>query len=362
MDRSDQWFVRLPDGRVVVARSTQSVRFHLQSGRIPPGSRLRRGPSEPWSAPEILPEFGEAAAPVVPIPEKPPRSRNGGEMKTTGVRGLMEELFGALDAALARFKVAMAGLAGLVAGMGTTATILSAGALPFPWNLGMGIGLGSTFVGMLCLVGALLTRVTFIELSRLRPPRPREIMGGLLRDAVRWTVTVLLVGGTVGAILWSLDRLPAWLAQNGSPAFLDPPLWVCRLLLEVLCWPVLALIFLAGPVLVVEECGILKGLVQWWSLLRLHLSKVLIYQALAFALAAVISLPFLTPVFLAGLRNAAAGPGQEVVRALTLAGLGGLALAPSLAFIFTANVYVYLNLKYEFSISGRRGVNERTPT
>ena len=47
---SDRWYVRLPDGRVIRAKSTKSLRYHIRSGRIPVHARVRRSPAEEWTA------------------------------------------------------------------------------------------------------------------------------------------------------------------------------------------------------------------------------------------------------------------------------------------------------------------------
>ena len=45
---SDLWYIRLPDGRVLHARSTDAMRRYLKSGRIPWESRVRRSPDDTW--------------------------------------------------------------------------------------------------------------------------------------------------------------------------------------------------------------------------------------------------------------------------------------------------------------------------
>ena len=58
---SDMWYVRLPGGRVLQARSTRSVRRHVGSGRIPFNSRARRFPDEEWVELQRLHEFADLA-------------------------------------------------------------------------------------------------------------------------------------------------------------------------------------------------------------------------------------------------------------------------------------------------------------
>src|SRR5262249_29795670 len=43
-DHYDPWYVRLPDGRTIKAKSTASVRHHIEAGHIPLNSSVRRDP------------------------------------------------------------------------------------------------------------------------------------------------------------------------------------------------------------------------------------------------------------------------------------------------------------------------------
>jgi hypothetical protein len=96
-------------------------------------------------------------------------------------------------------------------------------------------------------------------------------------------------------------------------------------------------------VVVVEECSAPQALRQWWALLRQHPGRVVVYEGLALALAAVLALPLLLAVAAAGAAVGATGPAA----AATLAVLGGLALTPALAVLAVANVHIYVNLRYE---------------
>src|SRR5205085_2928910 len=77
----DVWYIRLPDGRVLRANSTRSVRHNLHRGQIPPGSRVRRSAEDEWVSLDLTAEFadlvnlpstrGAAAAAAVPAGEPP---------------------------------------------------------------------------------------------------------------------------------------------------------------------------------------------------------------------------------------------------------------------------------------------------
>src|SRR5437763_12689198 len=59
---SDAWFVRLPDSNVVRANSTRSVRHHIETGTIPPGSYARRSSRESWTPLHRLDAFADLLA------------------------------------------------------------------------------------------------------------------------------------------------------------------------------------------------------------------------------------------------------------------------------------------------------------
>src|SRR6516162_5372375 len=107
---SDAWYVRFPDGRVMHASSTAAVRFHLESGRIPAESRVRRAPYEEWTALDWAPEFADlvpkrgARGSRATLREPATAAAEGGgaglranalRLQSVGVRGLAEELLSA---------------------------------------------------------------------------------------------------------------------------------------------------------------------------------------------------------------------------------------------------------------------------
>src|SRR5262249_37745588 len=127
----DTWYVRLPDGRVLRAASTEVVRRHIDSGRIPAASRVRRSPSEEWAAMDWTEEFADVirrrvaedaandsranatnATPRAIFKPEVASRYDPTRIKTIGLRGLVEELIAALDNTLARPKLLVAGALG----------------------------------------------------------------------------------------------------------------------------------------------------------------------------------------------------------------------------------------------------------
>jgi hypothetical protein len=77
---------------------------------------------------------------------------------------------------------------------------------------------------------------------------------------------------------------------------------------------------------------------------------VLLYEALAIALGLVVTLPLVLPLLATlgfHLDERLAGPAS-----FTRQVLAGLALAPLFAYVTVANVFIYLNLRYD--LGGRR--------
>jgi hypothetical protein len=356
---ADPWFVRLPDGRTLRARNTEALRQSLGNGRIPWDSRVRRSPDRAWlpvrrrpELADLLPHDGAGAA-------ETPRQGGpaSGEVRPIGVRGLLDELFTALESSLHRHKLVPATVTGLCAG---TALLLVELAPLWPdWSR-----LGS-LVAILLLVVPLalcttwLTQMTYIELARLRPPRPRELRTALLRYAGRLLLAQMVVGGLFVGPLWLLYALPGWVSVE---TWLPAGLWqeavrdffrVARLLLEVFGWPICLMgLLLLGPLLVVEEYPVVRALREWLRLLRRHLGRIYLYEAVAFAIGGIMTLPLLLPI---GLTAATVLPGRglTLVTEATLSVLFGVALSPLFAYLLVANVFIYLNLRYEFFDSAR---------
>jgi hypothetical protein len=126
------------------------------------------------------------------------------------------------------------------------------------------------------------------------------------------------------------------------------------LILEVLCWPIFGVaMLLLGPILIVEEYSIARALREWLGMLRQHLGRIYLYQALAFAFAAVLSLPLVLPVLLARYGFIGNAPPPSLGASAPFYLLAGVALTPALAYLLVAHVFIYLNLRYEFFYSTR---------
>lgn len=359
----ETWYVRLPDGRRVRARTLDALRAHLRSGRIPWESRARRSGEEGWQPLERFPELSDLLTPPE-MKDGVTRSRPP-ELRTLGVRGVIEELYNAFDSCLGRVKWGVAAGTGLLLALGLLAFDLLADFPAEPW---VPYGQAVAAVFLLAVVGVgtyVLTQMTAIELSQFRPARAAEVRDGMPRQTLRLMLAQGIVAGLVIGLMALLRVAPDWLNQLDAGDYaplLDvsrAALAVVRLLLEVLCWPVLGLaLLLLGPVLVIEDYSVLQGLREWLRLLRQHLGRIYLSEALAFALAVVMTLPLLLPVFLtAGYLSGGRDLYAVEVPALRL--LAGVALTPLIAYLLVANVFIYLNLRYEFYFTPRTARADR---
>jgi hypothetical protein len=198
---------------------------------------------------------------------------------------------------------------------------------------------------------SLVTQITYTELSRLRPARWKETRAVLGWPAFRVALASLLVGGALLAIA-GLRWLPPWLLDGAALTWsagvresVAAIAAVGGLLFEVMLWPLAVLGLLLVPILIVEECSVLAALRQWIALLQKHFGRVFLYEALAVAVGGFVTLALALPLVAASL-GVATDERLALALGLALRPLWGLALAPLLAYLMVANVFIYLNLRY----------------
>lgn len=380
-DHYDLWFVRLPDGRTIKAKSTGSVRHHIEAGHIPLNSTVRRDPEEEWVAlvwvaefADLAPPAARAAPPTAEAPVQPVTSRSGVSarldpmrLQTVGVRGLIDELIAALDSTIARTKMVPAFVA---------AVLVFGGMFVIHWIFRRVIDPGQAAwlphaigaawaVVVLSILNALLARLTHTEVSTMRPARLRDGLNALPRHLVPVVVANAVVAGLALGLLFLLSYVPGWaeralveagLKETALNAVLAP-IFIAVVVLSVLAWLVIGLCWLLTPAIVVEESSWLAGVREWRQLVRDHFGRVLVYEGLALLLGIAVALPMTLAVSLALhlLHGETIVP--SIVPAWPTAGFGArgaataaleaLTAAPLLALMGVANVFIYLNLRYE---------------
>jgi hypothetical protein len=381
----DVWYVRFPDGQVVRAQSTEAVRRHLISGRIPRGSLVRRSPEEEWTSLEWVPELstvfaeeptglhGEpmisesqalsmrdrpASAPAAP--SRPRRDLPHGDplqLQTVGARGMVEALLQAVDSTLVRIKVMLACLVGLLSGAVFVLARQFGPSWDWPWSWVPWAAEGL----VLLLIGAigtvLLTQATFVELSQARSARWADAWKGWFQPTVRLVLADLVVLGIPLAFLVLLPFVPRWLASaelgTGAEDIVASIVLVISLVIWWLFGPLVAFALLLGPILIVEECSTAVAMRLWGQFVRQHLGRLFFYEALAVSLAVLVSVPLLFPLGVAPwLLSASSVPLSGTLEEVwegTFTLLTGLALTPMIAYLVVANVFIYLNLRYQIS-------------
>jgi hypothetical protein len=219
-----------------------------------------------------------------------------------------------------------------------------------PWA---GTGLAFLAIGAMCT--SLLIQGTFVELSQARASRWQDACSGFTGNTLRLFATYLVAIGIPVLILVLLSLLPEWLeAEEWSETARDAVsagVIVLSFLIWVFLGPLLSFTLLLGPILIVEECSAGQALRFWQQFLRQHFTKAFLYETLAGALAALTTLPLLVPVFLAPrllapVTQVSGGLAADVFQA-SLNVLTGLALTPFIAYLTVANLFIYLNLRYE---------------
>ena len=377
MSQADYWYVRFPDGRILRAASTSILRQELDAGHIPLSSTVRRAPGDEWVSLQWTQEFADlveelSSRPPPAPPENRPR-RPAERRETTnaavdhgvtvgsrldasrlhliGVRGYLDELLAALDGALTARKLLLGLLAGLLIGIFLAFQQAAWFARDSAW-LAPALGLALVTALVFDVLTALLTQLTYVELSRLRPARWSEAMDGLAGLTLRVILSQLIVRGSTWGLIVLLRWPPHWLGASGEEAWtlgeeiVGGSALVLGMILEALLWPVLWFWWLLPPIFVVEGHSLPRGLGQWLALLRQHLGRVFLYQALALGIGLLLTAPFLlliAPMFLPMFQPPETL--HEVASRMRFV-LLGLACGPFLTYWIVANVFIYLNLRY----------------
>ncbi len=376
----DPWYVRLPDGRTIKAKSTTSVRHHIEAGHIPLNSMVRRDSSEEWVNLIWAAEFADLGARPGGQPPSPsssgaaPTSRSGVaarldpmRLQTVGIRGLIDELIGALDSTLTRSKIVPAFVASILVFLGFFAARVIHHTVfeptDVPW---LPVVAGSAFaVIVLSLLNALLAKLTHLELSTMRPAKWSEASGPFFSYAIPVVIANAIVAGGGLGLLFLLQHVPnwaeGWLTNAGlsdrAREWLFTPILTIVLLMSIVVWIVVGLCWLMAPAIVVEESSWLAGIREWRHLMSEHFGRIVVYEGLTIFLGLAISLPLVLAVNLAlhgGVAlfpewPASIGMGENWVEGGVKAAIHGLTAAPLLALLSVANVFIYLNLRYEQS-------------
>ena len=297
-DHYDPWYVRLPDGRTIKAKSTTSVRHHIEAGHVPLNSMVRRDSTEEWVSLIWVAEFADFGASPGATPPTPSGSgsnhtgRSGVSarldpmrLQTVGVRGLIDELIAALDSTLSRSKMVPAFLASILIYLGLfaarTVHQLVLDPEDVPW---LPVVAGAAFaVIVLSILNAVLAKLTHIELSAMRPAKLRQGLKGCVKYTIPALIANSVVAGGCLGLLFLMRKLPQWATQALTSAemntntqnILTTPILVIIYIVSALLWIVVGLCWLLTPAVVVEESSWLAGIREWRQLIKEQLADFL---------------------------------------------------------------------------------------
>jgi hypothetical protein len=228
------------------------------------------------------------------------------------------------------------------------------GSLSFPWSYSVwgGAGLALLIVGVVCNV--LLTQMTYIELSRLRPARWAEARRGVAGLSWRLFLAFLLSAGVPVAAIVFLRWFPGNFSEMDLPerfvsyrALAAEVFAVVAMMVEIVLWPLVGFTLLLGAIIVVEECSFLGAIAQWWWLVRRDFSRLFLYESAA-VLGGVATLAFVFPLALAAWGRLQHWGSLDTPLGFGLCLLAGLAAAPLIAYLSVAHVFIYLSLRYGY--------------
>ncbi len=370
----DDWYVRFPDGKVLHAPNTDTVRAHIDRGRIPLESTVRRSAEEEWVTLAWTSEFADLVkrrADAAAVRKAPPRRRrrpladgavaasagtrlDPHQLDTVPLRSFFPELLTALENTVMQRKLVVVLVSGLLLG-----GLFALSQYPLP-ELGTARlwydAILAVLAGLVAsATGALLTRATFIELSQLRPAESQETHLGWTGRTVRLFVAQLFVVGSALGLIVLLQGLPQWLLLGDNPA----PAWqyaanavtAVGVVAGFALWPVLVLTLLLAPIVVVEETSVATGLFHWWQLIRKQPGSVLLYELLAVGVGLVVALVPALPLLVLGQPS---DDRLNLAVVTTRNVLLGLPAALLFTYVTVANVFIYLHLRYE-TPAGRNG-------
>jgi hypothetical protein len=362
----DSWFVRFPDGRVIRAANATVVRQYIQQRHIVPGCMMRRSGEDEWRPLERIREFVDA------LPASPARRHTDGEdqpldlaprgtgsgvaarldrqrLRTAGILPILQEALAALDTSLTPRKLVASAI--LTALLGTIlVTALALASLPTVAAQVWPVAAAVSVLVTLAAVG-LLARLTYVELQRMRPAHWKDGTAGLLSLTCRLTLAnavaaVVLVGVPTGLLalsnwLLSVTASP-WHVAGTALAHASA---VLALVVTVGFVPLAVATLLMAPILVFEECSVFAAVRMWVGLVRRNLSRVILNEVVLVAIAGLLAAPFLLAVLTAGLVHVDDRLALTLGSARTV--LTFLASAPAVSFVVVANVFLFVNLRYQ---------------
>lgn len=375
--RRDAWYIRFPNGQEIRAKSTAAVIYHIQQGTIPKNSWARRSREEEWMKLEWHAEFTEAVTGIKPPREAEEEAARDGDrgtmvnpptgvaqrmdpmqLRSVGVRGILDDLLGAVDCAFRRDKLIIAligaGLIGLVIGgvpylavkfgdmLGIAQTVDSMSGL---------VDLLATIAAavIFAITNALLTKTTYLELATSREVRLHEAARGIVASVTKMLIVYIVLVGGAFYLMSLLHRLPGWLtvppgqileASLGTRVLAGVVSFV-GLLCEVILWVVIVLTWLLPPILVGEEYSLVGGIREWLGLITSHFNRIALAEVMTLGVGLLLAAPVFLPIQRALTHFSVYLP--QPIETMAIA----LSATAFLAVVAVGNVFIFLDAKYE---------------
>lgn len=375
----DPWFVRLPDGRVIKAKSTASLRHHLESGNVPKNARVRREKTEEWQELMWVREFAdlfggiskpsEDASEQLP-PQLDPTFQNKLEthrLQSVGIRGMIDEILTSLESAWSKPKIIIATIGAIFLFIGHFLiewigfSILK----ELEWDrLTWTIPLLTVawMVLVVSMVFAFLAKLTFHELSTLKHASLSDAFRGGLYLKIQVLLASLIGVGIPLVLIVLLGKVPNWVAQlltdmGASPknaSYIVTPAVVLAKLIMIPMWLLVGMAWILPAAVVVEEGAFAPGLSEWRKVVFHQLDVLLASTGFAILLALAVSIPTSIIVGLTAEGGISLWPqlptipsAENLVMRFTDTLIHSLAVIPFFCALGTSATHVYLNLRYE---------------
>lgn len=373
----DAWYIRFPNGQEIKAKSTAAVIYHIQQGTIPKNSWARRSREEEWMKLEWHAEFTEAVTGIKPPRETAEDSGRDGEgrsalrpptgvaermdpmqLRSVGVRGLLDDLLGAVDCAFRRDKLIIAligaGLIGLVIGGVPYLAVKLGDMLGIPETVDSMSGLvdlAATISAAIvfAITNALLTKMTYLELSTSRVVGLSEAARGIVASVAKMLIVYIVLVGGAFYLMSLLHRLPGWLTVPPTQ-IMEAPLGsrvlaatvsIVGLLCEVVLWVVIVLTWLLPPILVGEEYSLVGGIREWLGLIASHFNRIALAEVMTLGVGLLLAAPVFLPIQRALTHFSLYLP--QPIETMAIA----LSATAFLAVVAVGNVFIFLDAKYE---------------
>jgi hypothetical protein len=184
----------------------------------------------------------------------------------------------------------------------------------------------------------------------MAPSTFRDGFQGFVPSLIQVGLCFAILGGLGYAAIWGLGLA---IKELGTTALLASLIYTAALPVLMVLFLFGMVMFLLAPIVIVESCSFVEAFREWRALLREHRMRVALYSGFAFVLGVIATVPLMLPYQLALHELNAVGlkGGETLIIGVITGAMKGIAIGPCIAFLAVANVFIYLNLRYEYTPS-----------